>query len=154
MHLTLHSDYALRVLLYLRLREDKKSTVQEIADAYRISKNHLMKVVQRLAALGYVEASRGRGGGLLLAKQPREINLGRVVRQMEPHLNLVECFDPETNTCPIAPICDLKGLLREAQRAFVSSLEQHTLADLGSHGERLRTVLKMPAAAGRESELA
>ena len=145
MHLTLHTDYALRVLLYLRLRGEEKSTVQEIADAYAISKNHLMKVVQRLAGLGYVDASRGRGGGLLLAKRPEEVNLGRLVEQMEPHLNLVECFDLESNTCAIAPACDLKGVLAEAQQAFLRTLRGYTLADLGLRRKKLREILKMPA---------
>jgi Rrf2 family nitric oxide-sensitive transcriptional repressor len=145
MHLTLHTDYALRALLYLRLREDKKSTVQEIADAYAISKNHLMKVVQRLAGLGYIDASRGRGGGLLLAKRPEDVNLGRLVEQMEPHLNLVECFDAASNTCAIAPACDLKGVLAEAQQAFLRTLRGYTLADLGLRKKKLREILKIPA---------
>jgi Rrf2 family nitric oxide-sensitive transcriptional repressor len=143
MHLTLHTDYALRVLLYLRLRQDGKSTIQEVADAYGISKNHLMKVAQRLAGLGYVQASRGRGGGLLLAKPPEEVNLGRLVQQMEPHLDLVECFDAATNTCPIAAACDLKTLLAEAQEAFLRTLSSYSLADLGSRPERLKSLLAM-----------
>ena len=145
MHLTLHTDYALRVLLYLHLRGDEKSTVQEIAGAYAISKNHLMKVVQRLAGLGYVDASRGRGGGLLLAKPAEEVNLGRLVEQMEPHLNLVECFDAVSNTCSIAPACDLKGVLAEAQQAFLRTLRGYTLADLGLRRQHLREILKMPS---------
>lgn len=143
MHLTLHTDYALRALLYLRLRGEEQSTIQEIADSYRISKNHLMKVIQRLAGLGYVHARRGRGGGLLLAKPPQEINLGLLVEQMEPHLNLVECFDPETNTCPIIAACDLKNILGEAQQAFLQTLRRYTLADLGARGEPLRRILQI-----------
>ena len=143
MHLTLQTDYALRVLLYVRLREDGKSTIEEIAVSYGISKNHLMKVVQRLAGLGYVNASRGRGGGLLLAKPPEEINLGRLVEQMEPHLDLVECFDREKNTCPIVPACDLKGILTEARDAFLETLLGYTLADLGTRPERLRKLLQI-----------
>ncbi|MBI1357799.1 MAG: Rrf2 family transcriptional regulator [Acidobacteria bacterium] len=146
MHLTLHSDYALRVLLYLRLRGENKSTIQEIADAYAISKNHLMKVVQQLAALGYVSASRGRNGGLVLAKQAEDVNLGRVVEQMEPHLNLVECFDMTVNTCPIALCCDLKTVLTEAQQSFLTTLARYTLADLGTRPERLRKLLQIAPA--------
>jgi Rrf2 family nitric oxide-sensitive transcriptional repressor len=146
MHLTLHTDYALRVLLYLRLRKDERSTVQEIAQSYGISKNHLMKVVRRLAGLGYVDASRGRGGGLLLAARPEDVNLGRLVEQMEPHLDLVECFSPETNTCPITSSCDLKGVLQEAQRSFVATLQRYTLADLGTRREPLRALLGISAA--------
>jgi len=143
MHLTLHTDYSLRVLLFLRLRPEQKSTIQEISDAYGISKNHLMKVVQRLAGLGYVDASRGRGGGLLLAKEPGDINLGRLVEQMEPHLNLVECFDLATNTCPIAPACDLKSVLGEAQDSFLNVLRNYTLADLGTRPKSLRKMLQI-----------
>lgn len=146
MHLTLHTDYSLRVLLFLRLRPEQKSTIQEISEAYGISKNHLMKVVQRLASLGYVDASRGRGGGLLLAKEPREINLGRLVTQMEPHLNLVECFDVETNTCPIEPACDLKSVLGEAQDSFLETLRKYTLADLGTRPQQLRKMLEIRSA--------
>jgi len=146
MHLTLHTDYSLRVLLFLRLRPEQKSTIQEISEAYGISKNHLMKVVQRLASLGYVDASRGRGGGLLLAKDPTEINLGRLVTQMEPHLNLVECFDVETNTCPIEPACDLKSVLGEAQDAFLETLRKYTLADLGTRPQQLRKMLEIRSA--------
>ncbi|MEZ5364630.1 MAG: Rrf2 family transcriptional regulator [Bryobacterales bacterium] len=152
MHLTFHTDYALRVLLYLRLRGEEKSTVQEIADAYAISKNHLMKVVQRLAGLGYVDASRGRGGGLLLALAPEQVNLGRLVEQMEPSLDLVECFDMETNTCAIAPVCDLKGVLGEAQRAFLRTLHGYTLADLGQRKKKLQTILGIPTAEASAAE--
>ena len=149
MHLTLHSDYALRVLLLAGQRE-RKSTIQEIADAYGISKNHLMKVVQQLAVLGYVRASRGRGGGLLLAKPPETVNLGVVVEQMEPHLNLVECFDMATNTCPIALTCDLKSILTEAQQAFLATLRGYTLADLATRSQRLREILQIAPAAAPE----
>lgn len=151
MHLTLHTDYALRVLLYLRLSEEEKSTIQEIAESYDVSKNHLMKVVQRLVSLGYVNASRGRGGGLLLAKPPEEINLGHLVEQMEPHLNLVECFDVETNTCPIDRACDLKSVLGEAQKGFLAVLRRYTLADLGTRPVALRKILGIKRPAKRKS---
>jgi len=152
MHLTLHTDYSLRVLLYLKLRPDERSTIQEISEAYGISRNHLMKVVQRLAQLGYVEANRGRGGGLRLAVEPQEINIGRVVEQTEPHLDLVECFDMETNTCPIVPACELKSALGKAQQAFLETLRGYTLADLGSsrkHLLRLLTPERVAAATKR-----
>lgn len=141
MHLTLHTDYSLRVLLYLKLRGNERSTIQGISEAYGISRNHLMKVVQRLAQLGYVEANRGRGGGLRLAVEPGEINIGRVVEQTEPHLDLVECFDMETNTCPIVPACELKSALGKAQQAFLETLRGYTLADLGSSRRRLLRLL-------------
>lgn len=141
MHLTIYSDYALRVLLYLKLRPERKVTIEEIARAYGISKNHLMKVVQNLARLGYVEASRGRGGGLSLAKAPETINLGAVVRQTEPNFNIAECFDPVTNTCPIISACDLARVLGEAGSAFLSALDKYTLGDLGKQKKRLEQLL-------------
>lgn len=146
MHLTLHTDYSLRVLLYLKLRRDERSTIQEISEAYGISRNHLMKVVQRLAQLGYVDASRGRGGGLRLAMEPKQINIGRVVEQTEPNLDLVECFDMETNTCPIVPACELKSALGKAQQAFLETLRAYTLADLGTRRKRLLNLLTADAA--------
>ncbi len=106
--------------------------------SYHISKNQLVKVVQRLGGLAYVNARRGRGGGVLSAKAPEEINLGRLVEQMEPHLNFMECFDLETNTCPIAPACDLKNVLGEAQQSFLQTLRRYTIAGLGIRDERLR----------------
>jgi Rrf2 family nitric oxide-sensitive transcriptional repressor len=104
-----------------------------------------MKVVRRLAGLGYIEASRGRGGVLLLAKGPEDVNLGRLVEEMEPHLTLVECFDAGSNTCVIAPACDLKGVPAEAQQAFLRTLRGYTLAELGLRKAKLREILKMPA---------
>ena len=141
MQLTLHTDYALRVLLYIRLHPDRKVTILEVAQGYDISKNHLMKVVQKLVRLGYLESVRGRRGGLTLALPPEQINLGTVVTQMEPSLDLVECFDLEQNTCPIEPACDLKHILYEAQQAFLTSLKQYTLADLASRPAQLQHLL-------------
>ena len=109
MHLTQFSDYAMRVVLYLGCHPTKLVSVDEISRAYGISRHHLVKVVQTLTDLGVVAAQRGRGGGMRLARRPSEINVGWLIRRTEPHFNLVECFDPETNTCPIAPACGLKG---------------------------------------------
>ncbi|MBJ6764856.1 Rrf2 family transcriptional regulator [Myxococcaceae bacterium JPH2] len=130
MHLTLHADYALRVLIYLAARPDRPTSTQEMADAYGISKHHLVRVVQTLGSLGYVEIRPGRAGGVLLASPPRDIRLGTVVRAAEPDFHLVECFDPARNTCPIAAACGLKGVLAEAQRAFLETLDRYTLEDL------------------------
>lgn len=146
MHLTIHSDYALRVLLFLKVEDDRSCTIQEIAEAYGISRNHLMKVAQELAQLGYVNATRGRGGGLRLALPPGEIRLGEVVRRTEPHFNLAECFDLKTNTCPIVPACDLKRVLAEAGQAFLATLDGYTLADLGRKRTRLRELLGLAEA--------
>lgn len=143
MQLTIHSDYALRVLLYLKLHEPRQATIQEIAEAYGISRNHLMKVVQELAQSGFVHAARGRGGGLRLARKPEEIILGDVVRQTETHFNVAECFDPVTNTCPILPACDLKRILAEAMNAFLKTLDRYTLADLGKRKRALQELLRV-----------
>ena len=127
MHLTLFTDYALRSALYLACHPDRLVSVDEVGRAYGISRHHLVKVVQTLVELGVVEAQRGRGGGMRLAMPPSEINVGWLVRRTEPHFNLVECFDLETNTCPIAPACGLKGALQRAQRAFLEILDEYTL---------------------------
>lgn len=129
MQLTVHADYALRVLLYLGLVPEGATSV-EIAKAFGISRNHLIKVIQRLRELGYVQTTRGRSGGLTLAKQPEEINVGMVVRQTEPTLDLLECFDPETNTCPIIGVCALRTALYEARAAFMNVLDGYYLSDV------------------------
>ncbi|MBZ4417920.1 Rrf2 family transcriptional regulator [Myxococcus sp. RHSTA-1-4] len=130
MHLTLHADYSLRVLLYLASRPGRVTSTQEMADAYGISKHHLVRVVQTLAGQGYVDAKAGRAGGVTLARRPEDINVGRVVRAAEPDFHVVECFDRERNSCPIAPACSLKGMLAEASNAFLSVLDRYTLADV------------------------
>lgn len=137
MQLTLFSDYSLRILLYLTMHRERRVALPEIASAYGISQNHLVKVVQRLIEEGWVESVRGRGGGLSLARDPREINVATVVRITEPHMNLVECFDADTNTCPIDPACGLKKVLLRAQEAFMKELEQHTLADFAPRAPAL-----------------
>lgn len=108
-HLTQFSDYSLRLALYLACHPERVVAVDEVSRAYGISRHHLVKVVQTMTDLGVVDAQRGRGGGMRLAMPPSAINVGWLVRRTEPHFNLVECFDPATNTCPIAPACGLKG---------------------------------------------
>lgn len=130
MHLTQFSDYSLRLAIYLACHPDKVVSVAEVSQSFGISRNHLVKVVQTLTELGVVEAQRGRGGGMRLAMKPAEINVGWLIRQTEPHLNLVECFDPAVNTCPIAPACGLKGTLVRAQQAFLGVLDEYTLDQL------------------------
>lgn len=137
MQLTLFSDYSLRILLYLTMHRGRRVALPEISAAYGISQNHLVKVVQRLIVEGWVESTRGRGGGLSLAREPADINVATVVRITEPHMNLVECFDAKTNTCPIDPACGLKKALLRAQEAFLKELEQHTLADFAPRAPAL-----------------
>lgn len=130
MKLTLHTDYALRSLLYLAAAGDAGGTAQGIADAYGISRNHLSKVLQRLRALGYVEATRGRGGGVKLAVPAGDIRVGQVVRQTEDSLAQVECHAPETNTCPLIGVCGLETRLGEAMGAYLAVLDRYTIADV------------------------
>ncbi|KWX78538.1 Rrf2 family transcriptional regulator [Paenibacillus riograndensis] len=131
MRLTLYTDFSLRVLMYLGTKEQSElSTIQDISNAYHISKNHLMKVSHELGQAGYIETVRGRGGGIRLAKAPELINIGEVVRRMEDDFHLVECFDPSGNNCPISPACGLKGVLGRALAAYLQVLSEYTLQDL------------------------
>jgi Rrf2 family nitric oxide-sensitive transcriptional repressor len=130
MRLTLHTDFALRLLMLLALEPDKLHTIEEVARRYRISRNHLMKVVQTLGQQGFVDSQRGRGGGLRLARPAKQINLGAVVRSTEDSLSLVECFDAGQNNCVIAAACGLRGPLGEALAAFFAVLDRYSLADL------------------------
>lgn len=130
MQLSLHADYALRVLIYLAAHPEQKVSTQQISDAYGISKNHLVRVVHTLSEAGYLDVSPGRTGGIRLARDPQQIRLGEVVRNAEPNLRLVECFDKETNTCPIVSACALKPLLHQALQAFLAELDRHVLSEL------------------------
>jgi Rrf2 family nitric oxide-sensitive transcriptional repressor len=139
----MYTDFSLRVLIYLGSKEPEKlSTIQEISDAYNISKNHLTKVVFELGKAGFIQTVRGRGGGIRLADAPQNINIGMVVRQMEDDFHLVECFDLEHNRCPIAPICGLRGVLGKALHAYLAVLDQYTLEDLLMNREGLRAILQ------------
>src|SRR5690554_6083589 len=126
MHLTRYTDYALRVLLYLAIKGETRSTINEIAESYGISRNHLMKVVQDLSHRGYVTTIRGKNGGLLLNRSPEEIPLGSLIRDTESELGLVECFR-EGNECIITPACRVKPILNEALDAFMAVLDRYTL---------------------------
>ena len=143
MKLTQHADYALRILVYLGTHRDDLVTVAEVATAYDISRHHLHKVVSELGRLGYLEVRRGVGGGMRLARDPAEITLGRVTRQLDQGAPLVECFDPERDGCVISPVCAIKGSLARALEAFYAVLDEQTLADLvaGSRRTKLAGVL-------------
>lgn len=131
MRLTRHTDYALRALIYLGIHaQESPARIADISRRMGMSEDHLAKVVARLAQLGYVETLRGRDGGVRLAKGPALILVGEVVRATEDNLNLVECFDPATNQCPIAPACALAPALDVALQAFFAVLDRYTLADL------------------------
>jgi Rrf2 family transcriptional regulator, nitric oxide-sensitive transcriptional repressor len=145
MRLTFYSDSSLRLLMYLALRPEELVTIQQVADAYSISKNHLTKVAFDLGRAGYLETVRGRGGGVRLAKKPAEIGLGRVLRVTERESALVECFGIDTNQCAISAPCRLKGVLKRALEAFFAVLDQYTLADLTGRHPALKELLH-PAA--------
>lgn len=148
MRLTVFTDYTLRTLIYLALQPDRLSTIGEIATAYQISTNHLMKVVQQLAQAGDVTTLRGQHGGLRLARAPGQINIGAVVRRTEPDLQLATCFGSEA-ICPIQPHCVLAGILDEALRAFLAVLDRYTLADLTARGASLAALLGVDGPAGK-----
>jgi len=142
MRLTRHSDNALRALIYLGIHTTvAPARITDIARRMGMSEDHLAKVVARLAQLGYVETLRGRDGGVRLAKPASQIVVGEVVRATEDNLNLVECFDPSTNQCPIAPACALAPVLDEALSAFFAVLDRYTLADLTAKPRALAQLL-------------
>ncbi len=134
MNLNKQTDISLRVLMHLALNPDELSTISEIADAHNISRNHLMKVVHQLAKLGYVKSVQGRGGGIRLGCPASTINVGKVVRATETTLNIVDCvaFD-----CLFTNKCTLKTALNQATDAFMSVLDDYTIADLTKNRRQL-----------------
>ncbi|MBZ2188281.1 Rrf2 family transcriptional regulator [Alcanivorax sp. JB21] len=140
MQLSTHTDYALRSLIYLALQPTQTPvTVQDIARRYGISAHHVAKVAQTLSQHGYVQSLRGRGGGLVLARAPKDIRVGTLVRETE-NLKLLECFGPDS-TCPIDPACRLKQALKQAHDAFMAVLDGYTLADMVANERELRGLL-------------
>lgn len=136
MRLTRYTDYALRVLIHLTVVKGQLCSIAEIARTYGISQNHLMKVVNDLSRAGYVEAVRGRGGGLRLARAPEDIKVGEIVRHTEEGFGLTDC-----GSCAIAPACGLTGVLGEALSAFMAVLDRYTLADIArKRGELTRLI--------------
>jgi Rrf2 family nitric oxide-sensitive transcriptional repressor len=136
MKLTRYSDYALRVMIHLGLHDGSLVLISDIAQAYEISHNHLMKVVQDLGSAGYVATVRGRSGGIRLARPAREINVGQLVRHTEKDLELVDCA-----SCSIGSACTLRGILAEAKRAFFQALDRYSIADLLRRPAQLRELL-------------
>ena len=136
MRLTLHTDYSLRVLMYLATFPDRLATADQIATAYGISHHHITKVVQRLSRFGFVETLRGRKGGIRLALAPEHISVGAVVRATEEDFDLVECFRSKTACC-ITPVCRLQGALSDALEAYLEVLDNWTLSELATSGTGL-----------------
>jgi Rrf2 family nitric oxide-sensitive transcriptional repressor len=143
MRLTLQTDYALRMLVYVALRDGQPSRVTDVASSYGISRNHLLKVALRLGKLGYLTTLRGRTGGIALARRPQDINLGDVVRQMEDGFVLVDCMRAEGGTCAISPACRLKGVVGKALEAFLSVFDDYTLADIAGNQAELAELLAL-----------
>lgn len=141
MRLTVYTDYSLRLLMYIAMHQGKLCTIEEVSKAYNISKNHLMKVAHELGLKGFIEAVRGRGGGLRLAKPASEIRVGDVVRMTEPDFTLVECFDHQKNRCVITPACRLISVIAEAERAFLLSLNRYTIAEMVVEPQKLKRLL-------------
>jgi len=146
MKLTAFTDYSLRVLMYLAADPTQRATIAEIAAAFDISENHLVKVVHFLGKSGWIQTLRGKGGGIQLALRPDMINVGRVVRDTEGAALPAECFLPEGNQCVITPACRLKNVLADAVKAFYLVLDQYTLADISKNRQALAKVLMIRAA--------
>ncbi len=145
MQLSRFSDYALRTLMYLACHPDRLVSIQEIASAHAISPHHLAKAAQALTRRGWVEAQRGRSGGLRMAIEPRRLTIGRVVREIEPSLAIVECFDPDKDQCRISGACRLRGALERAKEAFLRELDDVALEDLTANRSELITLLATTA---------
>ena len=144
MQLTNFSDYALRVLIYLSLRNEK-SSIAEVSKVFNVSENHLMKVVHRLAKLGYIQSLRGKNGGIQMALAHGKINLGKIIVELEPNFNIAECFDAEKKgVCLLSPECRLKGYFNEAKKAFLETLGKYSLADLTKNKSELLTLIVPP----------
>lgn len=147
MRLTLHTDYALRVLMYVATKADALSTIPEIVERFDISKGHVMKVVHRLGQLGYVETIRGKRGGIRLGRKAERINIGAVVRDMENELGVVGCLQGFEGYCRIETCCVLRKALRDATTAFLTTLDGYTLADLMKPRRTLSHLLKLDSIA-------
>jgi len=138
MRLTLYTDYSLRVLVYLSGREDEIVTITELADFYKISRNHLVKVVYSLGLKGYILTTRGRHGGLKLARPAKEIPIGEVVRSTEPDFDLLKCLNPATDKCVISQSRSLKSVIVNAQAVFLEALDKYTIADITKESKKAR----------------
>lgn len=129
MRLTMMTDYAMRLLMYVGQRPERLCTIAEVAQAYQISETHLMKITHQLGLAGWLHTVRGKGGGVRLAAAPTEINLGAVVRSIEPDFYLVECMTADS-TCLLTGHCQLTGIVSGALQSFMQHFDRFTLADL------------------------
>lgn len=152
MRMTQHTDYALRMLIYLAVHADTPCTVSDVAEAYGLSRNHLLKVALNLRNMGFVATTRGRSGGVGLACPPDRINLGQLVRRMEDDFALVECLKADGGHCVISPACRLKGVVREALDAYLRVFDKYSLADLVREPEMLGPLLGVCSAHGDNAQ--
>lgn len=142
MQLTQFTDYSLRALIYIALKKDI-CTIKDITEAYSISGNHMIKIIHNLSKMGLIKTIRGKNGGIILAANPQEINLGSLIVNLESNFDLVPCFNKDKANCCIAPVCKLKNILYEARNAFMSVLNQYTLADIMHNKSELNVLLNI-----------
>lgn len=145
---TNHADYALRVLMYLRVASDRRGSIAEIAASHRISRNHLDKVVQRMAAADLVQTTRGRGGGVQLVRDPSTISVGDVMRAMEDDCAVVECLGA-VRYCRVAGVCGARSVFARALTSYFSVLDEATLEDIAANNQGLRGALGLTGNARR-----
>ncbi|GMR08422.1 MAG: Rrf2 family transcriptional regulator [Gammaproteobacteria bacterium] len=139
MQLTRHTDFSLRVLIFLSLQDNNSLvTIDDVAAHFNVLKNHLTKVVHQLAKHGYVKTVRGKHGGICLAQLPASICLSEIIQAMEANIEVINCREP---ACPLVDHCELKGILNEAQHAFFTTLEKYTLADIARQPQEIKTLL-------------
>lgn len=132
MRLTKHTDLGLQMLMYLALKPEELHSVSVLSERFRVSRNHLVKVANRVVNLGYASSTRGRFGGMKLAIQANKIRIGQVIEDLEQNLEVVDCTD-----CPYFPACKLKVALKEAMQGFIDSMNEYTLADLIKEDQKL-----------------
>ncbi|MDD9938207.1 MAG: Rrf2 family transcriptional regulator [Myxococcales bacterium] len=147
MQLTLFSDYSLRMLMYLGMRRGEVVPIVEIAESFGVSRHYMLKVMNELVQLGYIEAVRGRGGGVRLLKRPTDVRLGKLIRRTEPDRGVLDCVDDTDVDCPIVSACRLRKVFSEAQREFYRVLDDYTLADLIDRPNKLVRLLGTRSAA-------
>ena len=140
MQLTQFTDYSLRALIYIALKKDI-CTINDITAAYTISTHHMVKIIHNLSKLGLVKTIRGKNGGLILAANLDDVNLGSLILKLESNFDLVPCFNKEKANCCIAPVCKLKHILHDAQKAFMNVLNQFTLGDIVQNHIELNNLL-------------
>ena len=143
MRLTTYTDYALRLLIYVATCGEKGATIAEVAESYNISRHHLVKVAHQLGVHGFLLTTRGKHGGLRLARPAQEIVIGDVVRRMEPDMAIVSCMAYEEEPCRIVSVCSLRNAIEDARSAFLDVLQNRTLADLVHPRKKLQQLLQI-----------